>query len=580
MKLKRLKIKDQIFLFMMLIVLCATIFLGTIVYNVSKYIIERNYREAYTHNLQVSSNITDLQLENLINLSRTLLNDKNLVEVLIKERNTAKEQGGTMFNTGDQQTIARILGEVAGQDQLIEGMSIISVNGKSCFYYKRIRSGNFSHYYSDASILNEEWLSQLQTTEGREQFYAYDVLAPQMPEYISLTKKLINPSTQEEMGYLVVCIRDSLFDKAFGRNGEKYTTGLCMVIDKNGERPLVYYNGDEHDQDNILDAYLESPQETGRYLFTSSTNSLTGWELINVVEKDDLAKDSFYIGGIIMIAIAVLALFSIYISRMISRRMLKPLGRLETVIEAVGEGDRHIEEAFDESEIGKIGTKFKEMVNNNLELSDRLLSSELKEKEAELLLLQAQINPHFLYNTLDSLYCMAVIDHNDNIANMVSSLSNTFKLSLNRGQRYIQVNDEINHIKEYMAIQNIRYNNRFDLILDVEEAIKPLTMIKFILQPFVENAMYHGLEAKIGRGYIKVSGHAAKDGILMFCIEDNGVGMADISVVMRGYGVKNVVERIHLYYGEEYGVTFESWPGQGTKVTIRIPVSSVGRIDR
>ena len=211
------------------------------------------------------------------------------------------------------------------------------------------------------------------------------------------------------------------------------------------------------------------------------------------------------------------------------------------------------------------------MVNNNLELHERLLNSEIKEKEAELLLLQSQINPHFLYNTLDALYFMAVIDQADDVAEMVLALSDTFKLSLNKGNKLILVRDEMEKIKAYMKVQNMRYHNRFQFQVELEEEMLGNKMLTFILQPLVENAVYHGLEPRIGNGYIRIEGYI-EDEEMVFHIQDNGVGIDDLSKLEDGYGVKNIRERIKLFYGEEYDVIFDSKTGEGTTVTLILPM--------
>jgi len=208
-------------------------------------------------------------------------------------------------------------------------------------------------------------------------------------------------------------------------------------------------------------------------------------------------------------------------------------------------------------------------VNHNLELREHLLSSQLKEREAELLLLQSQINPHFLYNTLDSLYCMAVIHDADDMADMVDALSKTFRLSLNNGNKLILVKDELEHVKSYMKVQNYRFGEKYSLCIHMGEQVENCYVLKFILQPFVENAMYHGLEPKMGKGTILVTGKKQEQD-LIFTVEDDGVGISDLSLLEHGYGVRNVRERIQLYYGDGYGLQFESSPGQGTKVTIKI----------
>ncbi len=572
MKIKQLKIKDQILLAMMVGSLLSSAILGTIIYNISKTTIENNYKSSHTYNLQVSSNIIDIQLKSIIELGRSVLTDENFKEALTSDKNY---RSGKYFSSINSIKINRIIGDIGSYELLIDGIAIVSESGNSLFYSKRnTLSGYYSHYYTKDNILEEEWVQRARDAKGREVFYGYDVLIPEQEgDTISFVKNLIDPSTRESMGFMVVNISKKLLDKAFGTVKEGYLTNRYMIIDTDSIYPSVYFNGDESAKNAILEDYLKDSKK-GKYLFSNYLNESTGWMAVNVIEKEELRHDSAYIRDVIFAAMLILILLSVYLSRIISNQIIKPLNMLEKTIKEVGEGNFHVEDEFDNSEIGEIGNKFKEMVNNNLELRERLLNSQLNEREAELLLLQAQINPHFLYNTLDSLYFMAIINNDDDIAKMVLALSNTFKLSLNKGDKFITVRDEITRIKEYMTIQNMRYHNRFELFLDIEE-IEDFKIITFILQPFVENAMYHGLEAKMGKGYIKVVGRRKEDK-LYFKIIDNGVGIADLSTLETGYGVKNVKERIKLFYGEEYGVSFASELNVGTTVDIVIPARSEG----
>ncbi|MGB8455664.1 MAG: sensor histidine kinase [Anaerocolumna sp.] len=568
--LKKIKIKDQILLAMIIGTLLSSTILGVAIYNISKITIENNYKNSHTYNLQVSSNIIDIQLKIIVELGRSVLTDDAFKKALTSEENNKNSR---YFSSINSLTINRAISEIASHDVLIDGISIVNESGNVLFFSKRsIPSGYYRYYYSKDNFLEEDWVQKAREAKGKEVFYGYNVLIPdQEGDTISYVKNLINPRTRQSMGFMVVNISKKLLDKAFGTLKEGYATNRYMIIAQDSIYPSVYFNGDQSAKKIILDDYLRNNTK-GKYLFSSYLNDSTGWMAVNVIEKEELKRDSAYIGGVILIAVIILILLSIYISRIISNQISKPLNILEKTIESVGEGNRHIEDEFDYSEIGEIGNKFKEMVNNNLELSERLLNAQLNEREAELLLLQARINPHFLYNTLDSLYFMAIIKQDDDIAKMVLALSNTFKLSLNKGDKFITVRDEISRIKEYMIIQNMRYNNRFELILDLEE-IEDYKIITFILQPFVENAMYHGLEAKIGKGYIKIGG-CLKDGKLIFTIKDNGVGIADLSVLDTGYGVNNVKERIKLFYGDEYGVSFASELNVGTTVTIVVQARS------
>jgi len=154
----------------------------------------------------------------------------------------------------------------------------------------------------------------------------------------------------------------------------------------------------------------------------------------------------------------------------------------------------------------------------------------------------------------------------------VLALSDTFKLSLNRGEKLIEVGAEIEKIKAYMKLQNMRYHNRFELKIEIEESLISRKILTFILQPVVENAVYHGLEPKLGGGCsIRLSG--CLDGeVMVFKIKDNGGGIVDMNLLDEGYGVKNIRERLSLFYGDKAGICFESEAGAGTEVTVRVPL--------
>jgi len=215
------------------------------------------------------------------------------------------------------------------------------------------------------------------------------------------------------------------------------------------------------------------------------------------------------------------------------------------------------------------------VAKRNRELNDRLLQTELREREAELKALQAQIKPHFLYNTLDSIYWMARLNRTEDAARMALALSESFKLSLNKGRETIPVFKEIKHVEHYMTIQNIRYNGRFRCEIDVDPDIMGYEMLKLTLQPLVENAVYHGLEPKMGEGLIRITGRKNGDE-LVFVVEDDGVGMEDVSQTTKGYGLGNVRDRLMLYYGPHCSFDVESAPGAGTRVEIRFKPAKGG----
>ena len=562
---RQLSIQNQIFLSMFLITLLGVGVLMNIVYKASVDAIEQNYRASYQSTLKNSSRVLDMNLKNIVDVGRSFLNDKSFQQIL----ENGNKYGGSKFSSGDRTKLRKVANEMASQQVWVNYIVFTDLYGH-VYQLNNINQGtyDFYMYYADKDILKEDWVKAANEAKGREVFFKDSILAVGSKAGFCYAKYMINPSDGEGMGYMVVGLSQKLLGKSFVMGNEGFNSSNFMVLDEDGK--LIYFVGNEERKTAIMEAF-SNPEKNSLYLFSSVTNYTTEWSIVNVVEKNELSEESkgirlisFWVAGCVLVVGFIMA-------RIISRTISQPLKQLENTIAQVGEGERHITEEFDYSEVGRIGQKFKEMVNTNLELSEHLMAVKLNEREAELLLLQSQINPHFLYNTLDSLYFVAIMHGDDQMAEMVEALSDNFKLALNNGNKYIKVADSVKWMQGYMKLQNMRYNNRFELFVDISREILQRETITFIFQPFIENAMYHGLEPKIGKGKISLRGWQEQNDMI-FTIKDDGVGIDDMSRLENGYGVRNVIERIKLNYGEKYGVTFESSPGKGTKVTIVVPV--------
>ena len=562
---RQLSIQNQIFLSMFLITLLGVGVLMNIVYKASVDAIEQNYRASYQSTLKNSSRVLDMNLKNIVDVGRSFLNDKSFQQIL----ENGNKYGGSKFSSGDRTKLRKVANEMASQQVWVNYIVFTDLYGH-VYQLNNINQGtyDFYMYYADKDILKEDWVKVANEAKGREVFFKDSILAVGSKAGFCYAKYMINPSDGEGMGYMVVGLSQKLLGKSFVMGNESFNSSNFMVLDEDGE--LIYFVGNEERKTAIMEAF-SNPEKNSLYLFSSVTNYTTGWSIVNVVEKNELSEESKGIRLISFLVAGCVLVVGFIMARIISRTISQPLKQLENTIAQVGEGESHITEEFDYSEVGRIGQKFKEMVNTNLELSEHLMAVKLNEREAELLLLQSQINPHFLYNTLDSLYFVAIMHGDDQMAEMVEALSDNFKLALNNGNKYIKVADSVKWMQGYMKLQNMRYNNRFELFVDISREILQRETITFIFQPFIENAMYHGLEPKIGKGKISLRGWQEQNDMI-FTIEDDGVGIDDMSRLENGYGVRNVIERIKLNYGEKYGVTFESSPGKGTKVTIVVPV--------
>ena len=289
-----------------------------------------------------------------------------------------------------------------------------------------------------------------------------------------------------------------------------------------------------------------------------------------------------------VIGMLVAVAFSIAAALRISRSIYLPIKKLHDVTTTIAREDLEPLVTSDNvDEITELGMSFNIMVGKVRELLAAKMQEQENLKKAELRVLQAQINPHFLYNTLDTIIWMVESKRTAQVVDLVRALSRFFRISLSKGEDWITIGEEFEHVSSYLAIQKIRYRDILDYQIDVDETILSATILKLTLQPLVENALYHGIKNKRSGGVIRVRGRAAGTAIHLE-VEDNGIGMtpdrlAQVRATLRsdetgssdsGYGLLNVNQRIRLYYGQRYGLQLSSVYGAGTTVSLTIPLRS------
>lgn len=472
------------------------------------------------------------------------------------------------------QRIAEQLKQILIGSSDIASVSLFSWNGFRCRY--RGTGGISALPLGLEQFEGEDWYKRTMQADGYECYFLYDVLSGDPQEgasssySVSMTKLLRDLDNGEPYGILVINANKSYYNSVLP--SAIHEDNACyLMADRRGGR-ANYLNislGAEEKMRNSISEYLAGGDVDG-YLITALQNQRTGWMVLHIVERAAFLSDSAAIFGVTLVALLMLIALSAVMSVIAARTITRPLTRLGHAIEDAGHGDIP-GVAFDEDEVGRIGTKFVELIKRNENLNEELVQVSLLEKQAELNALQAQINPHFLYNTLSSIYWLSKFKRCDEAAEMAITLSDIFKLALNKGRNMITVEQEIQHIERYLRIQNMRYNDRIQVKWAMDQSLYGQGILKLILQPLVENAIYHGLEPKAGGDWwLGISGR--HDGLdMVFVIEDNGVGMDAEHAISTGYGIGNVTERIHLKYGENYGCLFESGLGEGTRVTIRVP---------
>ena len=290
---------------------------------------------------------------------------------------------------------------------------------------------------------------------------------------------------------------------------------------------------------------------------------------------------------IALILLALYVLWVIFLIRYIPRSISQPIRELIRVTDRVTKGDLSVRsEAAGSQEAAMLSQSLNAMIEQITVLLEQVKNEQSRLRKAEFQLLQSQIKPHFLYNTLDTIVWLAEAGDQKQVIRLVKSLSDFFRTSLNQGKDIITLREEIQHVNSYLQIQHVRYQDILEYEILVPEQLYACLIPKITIQPLVENALYHGIKGKRGVGKICITA-AVGDGAYEICVEDNGIGMdpeklAAVTARMKGaepgesgtFGLRNVYERIRLNFGEEYGLAIESQKGEGTKVRILLPVNN------
>lgn len=316
---------------------------------------------------------------------------------------------------------------------------------------------------------------------------------------------------------------------------------------------------------------------------TVKTVGYTGWKIVGAAALGGASLNALKTRILIVFIVAFVVFILAVINAYISTRITTPIEKLERSVNGIEAGNLETEVYVGGSyEIRHLGTSIRNMTTQIRHLMDDIVAEHESKRKNEFDVLQSQINPHFLYNTLDIIVWMIENEKQADAVKVVTALARFFRISLSRGKSIIPVRDELEHVRNYLMIQHMRFKNRFTYEIEADEDVMELASVKLILQPLVENAVYHGMEFMDGDGEIRIRVYRDGEDLYMK-VSDNGLGMTKEQVKGMftdkphvksgsgsGIGVRNVNERIRLYFGQEYGLSIESELDEGTVVTIHM----------
>lgn len=410
---------------------------------------------------------------------------------------------------------------------------------------------------------------------------------------VSMSKGItITRNNETVNAVLLIDVNFKTMDELFRRVnlGKK---GYVYIIDESAgniiyhpQQQLIFiglkYENVEQALKYTYGSYLDESTGEKRLITIKTVNNI-GWKIIGVSYMDEIVATKKEIGTFIGWLLLFVILFVLLISAFMSAKISQPIKRLDKSMRMVEQGDFHIHIPITgNDEVGRLSRRFNMMVTQIRQLMDQNIREQESKRKSELEVLQSQINPHFLYNTLNSVVRMAGSGKSEDVITMITSLSKFFRISLSRGKTIITVQEELEHIRNYLIIQKIRYKNKFDFEITAEEQALSCQTLKLLLQPLVENAIYHGIEYMVDEGHIHISA-SVKDGKLLFEVRDNGLGIPPEKLEQlltgqvrseegSGVGVRNVQQRIKLSFGDEYGLHVESIQEEGTTVQVWLPL--------
>ena len=439
-------------------------------------------------------------------------------------------------------------------------------------------------WYREASE-NPEEIQLISVVTGRNivtnRSYSID-------DVFSLAKAVQDPETGEVLGVILLDIRHDIIQSSINgvTIGEK---GFVFVMDQEDNIVYTPVNGIVYRVNPKWVKAMEPMSvqiQGGSYQIRSELSPYTGWRTVGVFSMDEVMSSVNTIVYILFTCVIISLVLVVIVSFKFSRTLTNPIFKLKRLMKQAESGDLTVRFNFQHNdEIGELGQSFNHMIARIDQLIQMVYVEQENKRTAEMKSLQEQIKPHFLYNTLDTISWMARDYDAEDIVRLVDALTNMFRIGLSHGKDIITVKEEITHVSNYLYIQKIRYKDKLNYVIHVDESLYAIEVPKLILQPLVENAIYHGVKAKRGGGTITITGVPEGEN-LVFTVQDDGAGMpqekveelnrrmSERSVLdeKKSFGLFYIRERIQLCYGKGYGVHVESTLGEGTRVTITLPL--------
>lgn len=594
-KYKDLKMQNKLFLGFLSVIVVIAVFLGYFSMTVSERTIKSQMLDSIQETTSQMGENIDNEIQKVLNISTQVCSNEEVCGILQEEKPDTQAE----YYDNDN-FMKQVLNTSFGTAFSVEDVFVCSYNGSVYTSDK-----NKLSLAEDYDFTRTDWFEEMKSGGLNTIILSgYDgnayISTGEPQKIFSIVRKIYDKKQKKEIGCMIIDMNSDILGNVLqSMNSNSYQK--VLIIDNN--KKIVYhpdstYIGIQYRENQVSElltmenGYIESQEEEGYQVF--STSEITGWSVICIVENRYVMESVNRLRLFLAIVMLFGLILSVYLARYISKFISGPVAQLQKQMHQVGKGDFDIDiDAQTKDEIGHLTHAFDKMVKRTKQLIENVYQSEIYQKEAELNALQAQINPHFLYNTLQTIDMMAEEEGVDDISDACQALSKIFRYSINRGREFVQVKEEIKHVKNYMLIQKLRFGEKLEIGYEVEKDCEDLYIVKLLIQPLVENAVVHGIENVLGK--CKVLIRVFQQGEYLYVeVEDNGNGIGEQKlrklnerleksseqkmVHEEGYsggssiGLENTNTRIKLYFGQKYGIKIESKEGAGTKVRLKLPV--------
>lgn len=577
--MRNLKIRDKFLIPTLFIVFIIILAIGFLIFYKSNAIIEQKTKEYAIDILhEVGKNI-DFQLQEINNLYYSIFTS-NIVQVVLHDANKGFD------NKYDEVASRRevesyLLASILGRDA-IESVYLFSNSGK--VFGASLAAQQYK--------LSENEKREIAAGQGRLVWLDPD------PERLTIPAgaAVHDLQSQKQIGYILISLRETALFDIYSQI-RLFSNGELYIINKSGQ--IV-----SHVNKRLLASQVNEPNLTAtiqqaatgfipfkdagkRYYLTYYTMPKTQWKIINKISSVQYERESIVLKRWIILILSTCFVLVIPLSIFVSNRISRPIRELSSIMESVEHDGSDVHFAYQSrDEVGVLGCNFNNMIKHINYLIHQVYQEQMRYQKAQLKYLMFQINPHFLFNTLETIHWAAIMNGAPEVGKISKLLGDLIREGL-KGDEFVTVEREISNIKKYATIQKYRYGDKLEICIDITPGLLSYHIPKFLIQPLVENAITHGLEPKIDKGIVVIGGTLKKDKVI-FTVKDNGIGMDNahldyvISEMLKDevdeikqIGLSNVHHRMQLYFGKEAGLSLQSEPNVGTTVTASIPLDTI-----